>query len=67
MCGTGSYSIADFKANHALSGATYEFRRVLFNLYTLKIYNRLNSTLINDFQLLIFIIFIVDDLILKAI
>lgn len=28
MCGTGSYSIADFKANHALSGATYEFRRV---------------------------------------
>ncbi|KAG8182939.1 hypothetical protein JTE90_010568 [Oedothorax gibbosus] len=29
MCGTGSYSIADFKANHALSGATYEFRRVL--------------------------------------
>ncbi|CAL1275254.1 unnamed protein product [Larinioides sclopetarius] len=29
MCGTGSYSIADFKANHALSGATYEFRKVL--------------------------------------
>ncbi|GFS85021.1 apoptosis-resistant E3 ubiquitin protein ligase 1 [Trichonephila clavipes] len=35
MCGTGSYSIADFKANHALSGATYEFRKVslLINLF----------------------------------
>ncbi|XP_071041064.1 apoptosis-resistant E3 ubiquitin protein ligase 1 isoform X3 [Parasteatoda tepidariorum] len=29
MCGTGSYSIADFKANHAVSGSSYEFRKVL--------------------------------------
>lgn len=29
MCGTGQYSIADFKANHAVSGSSYEFRRVL--------------------------------------
>uniref|UniRef100_T1IIH2 HECT-type E3 ubiquitin transferase n=1 Tax=Strigamia maritima TaxID=126957 RepID=T1IIH2_STRMM len=29
MCGTGHYSIADFKANHTVSGSSYEFRKVL--------------------------------------
>ncbi|EEC07756.1 ubiquitin protein ligase, putative, partial [Ixodes scapularis] len=29
MCGTGQYSIADFKANHTVSGFSFEFRKVL--------------------------------------
>ncbi|XP_013781434.2 apoptosis-resistant E3 ubiquitin protein ligase 1-like isoform X1 [Limulus polyphemus] len=29
MCGTGHYSIADFKGNHAMTGSSYEFRKVL--------------------------------------
>lgn len=29
MCGAGNYSIAEFKANHAVSGGNYEFRTVL--------------------------------------
>ncbi|XP_049833521.1 apoptosis-resistant E3 ubiquitin protein ligase 1 isoform X2 [Schistocerca gregaria] len=29
LCGTGEYSIADFRANHVVSGGSPEFRRVL--------------------------------------
>ncbi|XP_077537713.1 apoptosis-resistant E3 ubiquitin protein ligase 1 isoform X1 [Haemaphysalis longicornis] len=29
MCGTGQFSIADFKANHSVSGFSIEFRKVL--------------------------------------
>lgn len=29
MCGTGEYSIADFRANHIINGNSTEFRRVL--------------------------------------
>lgn len=29
LCGTGEYSIADFKANHIVNGSSQEFRRVL--------------------------------------
>lgn len=29
LCGTGEYSIADFKANHIVNGSNQEFRRVL--------------------------------------
>ncbi|GAB6024585.1 hypothetical protein CHUAL_009733 [Chamberlinius hualienensis] len=29
MCGTGQYSVADFRANHSVSGSSYEFRKVL--------------------------------------
>lgn len=29
MCGTGQFSIADFKANHTVSGFSFEFRKVL--------------------------------------
>lgn len=29
LCGTGEYSIADFKANHIVNGSSLEFRRVL--------------------------------------
>lgn len=29
MCGTGEYSIADFKAHHIANGNSSEFRRVL--------------------------------------
>ncbi|KAI1295618.1 Apoptosis-resistant E3 ubiquitin protein ligase 1 [Halotydeus destructor] len=29
LCGTGQYSIAELKANHAVSGANYEFRKIL--------------------------------------
>lgn len=29
MCGTGEYSIADFRANHIVNGNSTEFRRVL--------------------------------------
>lgn len=36
MCGTGSYSISDFKANHAVSGSSYEFRKV--GIYIIIIY-----------------------------
>lgn len=29
MCGTGEYSISDFRANHIVNGNSPEFRRVL--------------------------------------
>lgn len=29
LCGTGEYSIADFKAHHIVNGSSQEFRRVL--------------------------------------
>lgn len=29
MCGTGEYSIADFRAHHIVNGNSPEFRRVL--------------------------------------
>jgi hypothetical protein len=29
LCGTGEYSIADFKSNHIVNGGSPEFRRVL--------------------------------------
>lgn len=29
LCGTGEYSIADFRANHIINGNSAEFRRVL--------------------------------------
>lgn len=29
MCGTGQFSVADFKANHVVGGSSYEFRKVL--------------------------------------
>ena len=29
MCGAGNYSIAEFKANHAVSSGNYEFRKIL--------------------------------------
>jgi hypothetical protein len=29
LCGTGEYSIADFKAHHIVNGSNQEFRRVL--------------------------------------
>jgi hypothetical protein len=29
MCGAGTYSISEFKANHSVSGANYEFRKIL--------------------------------------
>lgn len=29
LCGTGQYSIADFKANHVVNGNSVEFRRIV--------------------------------------
>lgn len=29
LCGTGEYSIVDFKSNHIVNGGSPEFRRVL--------------------------------------
>ena len=29
MCGSGNYSISEFKANHAVSSGNYEFRKIL--------------------------------------
>jgi len=29
LCGTGEYSIADFRANHVVNGGSSEFRRIL--------------------------------------
>jgi len=29
LCGTGEYSIADFRAHHIINGGTPEFRRIL--------------------------------------
>ncbi|KAK4320602.1 hypothetical protein Pmani_008539 [Petrolisthes manimaculis] len=34
MCGIDTYSIADFRANHAVNGSTPEFRRVLYWFWT---------------------------------